>query len=113
MKFSIEKSAKADINLAINWLSKAISKEDARVSIKDTISDVKNQLLVHPRSGKKCKYASSEKYREIIKGNYRTIYKIDDRDDSEPHIIIILFCHVKMNYQTLLSQTAIFSGNAQ
>tara|TARA_R110002012_G_C11647067_1_gene611113 strand:- start:838 stop:1182 length:345 start_codon:yes stop_codon:yes gene_type:complete len=107
MKFSIEDKAKNDINLAINWLSKSTSREVARSKIKETVYDVKNQLIAHPYSGKKCKYLPIEKYREIIKGNYRTVYKVEEYGDVL-HVIIILFCHVKMEYKTLLSQSNIF-----
>ena len=108
MKFLVEERAQIDIKLAINWLSKKISKEVAREKIKELIVDVKNQLIVHPYSGKHCQYTSNEKYREIIKGDYRTIYTIDKVQD-EINIIIIVFCHVKMNYTTLLSQSDLYT----
>lgn len=104
MKFSIEESAKQDVKLAINWLAKVTSQEDAEDKIKEIIFDVKNQLLSHPHSGKKCQYAPLEKYREIIKGSYRTIYKVEG-DNDKLHVIILVFCHVKMNYKTLISQS--------
>ena len=108
MKFLIEKRAQIDIKLAINWLSKRVSKEIARDRIKELIGDVKNQLLVHPYSGRKCQYIDNDKYREIIKGDYRTIYKIDEIG-NDITIMIIVFCHVKMKYQTLLSQSDLYS----
>lgn len=106
MKFLIEENAKIDIKLAINWLAKKTSPIAARTKILTIINDVKNQLIVHPNSGTKCQFDFKGKYREIIKNDYRTIYKLNK---SKGEIIIILFCHTRMNFQTLLSQSNIYN----
>lgn len=102
MNFLIEDNAKIDIKLAIGWLAKEIDKEKAKSIVISTIQDVKNQLIIHPNSGTKCQFDLTGKYREIIKNNYRTIYKVDKKRKT---ITIILFCHTRMNFQTLLSQS--------
>ncbi|MBL4909315.1 MAG: type II toxin-antitoxin system RelE/ParE family toxin [Alteromonadaceae bacterium] len=109
MNFSIESNAQTDVKLAINWLSKKMSYDKAKNKIIALINDIKNQLILHPHSGKKCSFDVKGKYREIIKGDYRTIYKIDNIN-GETEITIIVFCHVRMNFQTLLSQSNIYTG---
>ncbi|GLX77133.1 hypothetical protein tinsulaeT_04730 [Thalassotalea insulae] len=106
MKFLIENNAKIDIRLAIDWLAKKVPNEKAKAIVISTIQDVKNQLIVHSDSGKKCQFDFVGKYREIIKNDYRTIYKIDKKKNE---IIIILFCHTRMNFQALLSQSNIYN----
>lgn len=106
MKFLIEDNAKIDIKLAINWLAKKIPIERAKSIVITTVQDVKNQLIVHPHSGTTCQFDFKDKYREIIKNDYRTIYKLDE---TKQEIIIILFCHTRMNFQTLLSQSNIYN----
>ncbi|OUR60593.1 hypothetical protein A9Q74_12685 [Colwellia sp. 39_35_sub15_T18] len=106
MKFLIEENAKIDIKLAISWLSKKIPPDKAKKRVIEIINDVKNQLIVHPNSGTKCQFDFADKYREIIKNDYRTIYKIDKVNNE---ITIILFCHTRMNFQTLLSQSNIYN----
>jgi len=106
MKFLIEDNAKIDIKLAINWLAKKIPNDKAKSMVISTIQDIKNQLIVHPNSGTKCQFDLNTKYREIIKNNYRTIYKVDK---NKQEIIIILFCHTRMNFQTLLSQSNVYN----
>ncbi len=106
MKFLIENNAKIDIRLAIDWLAKKVPNERAKSIVISTIEDVKNQLIVHPNSGKKCQFDFAGKYREIIKNDYRTIYKVDKKKNE---ITIILFCHTRMNFQALLSQSNIYN----
>lgn len=106
MKFLIEENAKIDIELAISWLAKKIPADEAKAQILAIIYDVKNQLIVHPNSGTKCQFNFENKYREIIKNNYRTIYKLDQLKEE---ITIILFCHTRMNFQSLLSQSNIYN----
>ena len=93
MKFLIEDNAKIDIKLAINWLAKKIPHEKAKSRIIEIIHDVKNQLTAHPNSGTKCQFDFADKYREIIKNDYRTVYKIDKANNE---IIIILFFNTRM-----------------
>ena len=106
MKFLIENNAKIDIRLAIDWLAKKIPADKAKSIVISTIQDVKNQLIVHPDSGTKCQFDFNGKYREIIKNDYRTIYKIDKEKNE---ITIILFCHTRMNFQALLSQSNVYN----
>lgn len=108
MKFLIEENAKIDIKLAISWLSKKLPADEAKKRVIETIHDVKNQLMAHPNSGKKCLFDFENKYREIIKNNYRTIYKVN-KSNQETEIIVIVFCHTRMNFQTLLSQSNIYN----
>jgi len=110
MKFLIEDNAQVDIKLAINWLSKKMPLDKAKLKIIETINDIKNQLMAHPNSGKKCQFDFGDKYREIIKNDYRTIYKLDESNNSTV-ITIILFCHTRMNFTTLLSQSNIYNRN--
>ncbi len=110
MKFLIEENAKIDIKVAINWLSKKIPAEKAKKRVIETINDVKNQLMAHPDSGKKCQFDISDKYREVIKNDYRTIYKVD-KLNNEIQITLIFFCHTRMNFQALLSQSNIYNKN--
>lgn len=105
MKFLIEANAQADIKLAIDWLAKKVTLERAKSIVISTIQEVKQQLITHPDSGTRCEFDFNGKYREIIKNNYRTIYKIDKTHNT---VTIILFCHTRMNFQTLLSQSSIF-----
>lgn len=106
MKFLIEQNAQLDIKLAIDWLAKKASIERAKSMVISTVQEVKKQLVAHPDSGTKCEFDFDGKYREIIKNNYRTIYKVDKANKT---ITIILFCHTRMNFQTLLSQSNIYN----
>jgi len=110
MKFLIEDNAKIDIKLAINWLAKKIPTDRAKSIVISTIQDVRNQLIVHPNSGTKCQFDLTDKYREIIKNDYRIIYKVDKKKQE---IIIILFCHTRMNFQTLLSQSNVYTKQSK
>jgi plasmid stabilization system protein ParE len=104
VKFDITKEAQKHIKLAIKWLQKTSDVNTARDVIKGRINDFKTQLTSLPESGKECLYMDDDHYRELIKGQYRFIYKIESLGDSF-EITIITFCHTKMNYQTILAQT--------
>ncbi|TMP46614.1 MULTISPECIES: type II toxin-antitoxin system RelE/ParE family toxin [unclassified Pseudoalteromonas] len=86
---------------AIKWHAKSHGMSSARDTIKATIGDWKNQLLVLPESGKQCEYYDSPIFREMIKGDYRFIYEIRREGDTF-NIYLLIFCHVRMNYKTLI-----------
>lgn len=89
------------VKYAINWRSKSQGEDEATESIKSIIGDWKNQLLVMPESGKQCEYYDSPIFREMIKGDYRFIYEIR-HDGNDYNIYLLIFCHVRMNYETLI-----------
>ena len=103
--FRITQTAQTYIKLAIKWLSKTSNAENSREEIKGLISDFKNQVSLFPGSGKPCQYFNIDNYREIVKGNYRFIYKVETTKEEDQTITLIMFCHTRMDYQTLLSHT--------
>lgn len=101
-KFTITSTAQLQIKQAIRWLEKSTSEQKARETIKELITDFKNQLIVMPESGKKCQYLDLDNYREMIKGQYRFVYKLD-KSGSIFSVTVIMFCHTRMDYATLLN----------
>ncbi len=107
VNFTVSTTAQAHIKLAIKWLRKTSLNETARDEIKGLIGDFKNQLTLMPESGKICEYINLDEYRELIKGQYRFIYKLEPTAKGFD-ITIITFCHTRMHFQTLLAQTPEF-----
>jgi plasmid stabilization system protein ParE len=101
MKIVVTKQAQLHIKNAIEWKAKNTDKEQAKEHVKSVITDWKNQMLVAPESGKVCQYLVSDAIRESIKGDYRLTYEIENRN-GELKIYLLIFCHTKMDYQTLL-----------
>jgi|TARA_B110000240_G_C13374598_1_gene399739 plasmid stabilization system protein ParE len=101
MKIVITNQAQLNIKNAIEWMAKKTNKEQAKEYIKGIVTDWKNQMLVAPESGKVCQYLISDVIRESIKGDYRFTYEIENKG-GELKISLLIFCHTKMDYQTLL-----------
>lgn len=107
IKFKITLTAQSHIQLAIKWLDRTSSTSTARDDIKGLIGDFKNQLLALPECGKQCEYFELETYREVVKGKYRFIYRLE-KFSTGAEVTLIAVCHTRMNYQTLLAQTPEF-----
>jgi plasmid stabilization system protein ParE len=105
--FNITTTAQMHIKLAIKWRVKKSTVADARRKIKAAIVDFKNQLTTLPESGHKCEYLDIEHYRELIKDQYRFIYRVDT-DTQHIKITIVTFCSTKMDYQTILKHIPAF-----
>jgi plasmid stabilization system protein ParE len=99
--FNITATAQMHIKLAVKWRAKKSTVTDARQKIKGVIEDFKNQLSTFPESGHKCQYLDIEHYRELIKDQYRFIYRVDT-EAQNVNITIVTFCSTKMDYQTIL-----------
>lgn len=46
-------------------------------------------------------YVDNPRIREVIKGNYRLIYQVDELDDCFK-LVLLIFCSTRQDYQTLL-----------
>jgi Txe/YoeB family toxin of Txe-Axe toxin-antitoxin module len=99
--FNITATAQVHIKLAIKWRAKKSTAAEVRSKIKDVIADFKNQLITFPESGHQCQYLDIEHYKELIKDQYRFIYRVDT-DAQNVKITIVTFCSTKMDYQTIL-----------
>lgn len=104
VNIELTKNAQFQIKHAIKWRAKSQGESAARDAIKFTITDWRNQLLVMPECGRHCEHYDSSLFREIIKGDYRFIYELRKNGDSFS-IYLLIFCHVKMDYQTLIQQS--------
>lgn len=82
--------AKSDLEEIIKFISddKPIAAKNWANSIKDTI----NKLEQFPRLGRVVPEYSEDSIREIIKGQYRIVYKIDEKKNN---IVIITIHHSK------------------
>ncbi|WP_042148294.1 MULTISPECIES: type II toxin-antitoxin system RelE/ParE family toxin [unclassified Pseudoalteromonas] len=103
IKFKVTKTAQKHTRLAIEWLKKTSDKSTARDVIKGRFDDFKDQLKTLPECGQKCQHFDDERYRELFIGQYRFVYKIEPKQ-SDYLITIIIFCHTRMNFQTILAQ---------
>ncbi|WP_345880366.1 type II toxin-antitoxin system RelE/ParE family toxin [Shewanella algae] len=96
-----------DAKLAQQWKAKAIGDSGARDLIKAVISDFSNQVRLFPDSGAPDKLINSlnlgERYRVLLKGEYKFLYKLSESDDKIL-IDVLIFCHQRMDYNTLLKQ---------
>lgn len=101
-KFSIKNTAQQQIKQAIRRLGKTGGEHTARDTIKGVMTDFQNQLTVLPESGKKCQYLDSDVFREMIKGQYRFVYRLEQQDGAF-HVTVVMFCHTRMDYATLLN----------
>lgn len=108
VQFNITRTAQKHIKLAIKWKPQTVSAERAKTIIKETLTNFKNHLVALPNSGKKCRYLDIEYYREMTKGDYRMIYRVEHCGNRFV-ITLVMFCHVSMDYQRLLNQLPDFS----
>jgi plasmid stabilization system protein ParE len=99
--FDITATAQMHIKLAIKWRAKKSTIAVASSKIKTIIEDFKNQLTTLPESGHKCQHLDIEHYRELIKGEYRFIYRVDTQEE-QLKITIVTFCSTKMDFQTIV-----------
>lgn len=99
--FSITDTAQMHIKLAIKWRAKKSSIAVASSKVKSVIEDFKNQLTTLPESGHKCQHLDIEHYRELIKDEYRFIYRVDT-EQMQVKITIVTFCSAKMDFQTIV-----------
>ena len=97
----ITDSAQEEIKAAIGWRSRNSSEDEARNHIKGVLSDWKNQMLVAPESGGAVRYLDNPRIREVIKGNYRMVYQVEESDDCFK-VYLLIFCSTRQDYQTLL-----------
>ncbi|MCG7550611.1 type II toxin-antitoxin system RelE/ParE family toxin [Pseudoalteromonas sp. Of7M-16] len=104
VNIEITRHAQLQIKDAINWRSRRETDCAARDSIKSTIIAWKSQLETLPESGKACQYFDSPEFREIVKGNYRFVYEIRNTGEQQFNIYLLIFCHVRMDYQDLINQ---------
>lgn len=104
VNIEITQTAQNHIKDALKWKTLTSGEDKARQVIKANINDWRNQLLVLPESGKPCQYFASDDFREMIKGDYRYVYEIEKTPEGF-NIYLLIFCHVRMDYQTLLRNT--------
>ena len=97
----VSESAQEQIKKAIEWRSRISDESESRDLIKGTPFDWKNKMTVAPESGKACQYIDNPKIQECIKGQYRLVYEIVEKNDCF-HINLLIFCHTRQDYQTLL-----------
>ncbi|AZZ97994.1 type II toxin-antitoxin system RelE/ParE family toxin [Pseudoalteromonas sp. R3] len=107
VNIQITEHAQYHIKDAINWRAHTEGTDIARDKIKSTITDFKTQLETFPECGKACKYYEAPEFRELIKGDYRFVYEIRQTGDRFD-IYVLIFCHVKMDYETLIRQFSQF-----
>jgi len=95
----------SDALVAIDWKSKTVGTEAARDSIKSLIRDFDNQVRLFPDSGKSIDIAPiGERYSELIKGDYRFVFKTEADINGKKSIYVLMFCHQRMNFETLMRQ---------
>lgn len=103
----ITEHAQRQIKDTIKWKAHHEAPDTARHSIKSTIVDWKELLETFPESGKACQYFDSDEFREIYIGDYRFVYEI--RSEGKLFkIYLLIFCHEKMDYETLIRQFSHF-----
>ncbi|MCF6437276.1 type II toxin-antitoxin system RelE/ParE family toxin [Pseudoalteromonas sp. MMG022] len=107
VNIQITAHAQNQIKDAIKWREHTEGVEIARDKIKSTIADFITQLETFPECGKACLYYDAPEFRELIKGDYRFVYEIH-QTGNRFDIYILIFCHVKMDYQTLINQFSQF-----
>lgn len=96
---------KADVKVAINWRSKVIGLAEARDLIKGLLRDIDNQIRLFPESGSQIDFVPiGVHYLALLKGDYRAVYKIDTDSSGKMTIYLLMFCHQRMDYQTLMRQ---------
>ncbi|MBQ4813850.1 hypothetical protein A7985_22760 [Pseudoalteromonas luteoviolacea] len=103
VRIEITQHAQLQIKDAIHWRSRRETQSEARDSIKSLIIAWQSQLETLPESGKACQYFDAPEFREIVKGNYRFIYEIRNTG-KQFNIYLLIFCHVRMDYQDLIKQ---------
>ena len=99
--FNITATAQMHIKLAIKWRAKKSTTAVATSKIRAVIEDFKNQLTTFPEAGHQCQYLDIEHYRELIKDEYRFIYRVDT-EIEKIQITIVTFCSTKMDFQTIV-----------
>ncbi|TMP46308.1 hypothetical protein CWB96_00305 [Pseudoalteromonas citrea] len=99
----ITRSAQQQIQQAITWKSTTLGEDGARELIRGTLTDWSNQLQLMPDCGHQCRYLETAHHRELIKGEYRFIYELKHNEEVT-HVHLLIFCHTKMDFQTLLRQ---------
>lgn len=104
VNIEITQAAKNHIQEALKWKMAVLGEREAKEQIKENINNWRNQLLVAPQSGKLCKYYPSRHFREMVKGDYRYEYEVEKNAQGDT-LSLLIFCHVRMDYQTLLRNT--------
>lgn len=56
----------------------AYDKPAVAIQWAESVFDATQELLNHPKLGRKVPEFNNEKYREILHGNYRIIYRLDE-----------------------------------
>lgn len=103
----ITEHAQRQIRDAIKWRSHHEDVDTARAKVKSTIVDWKDQLETFPECGKSCQYFDSDEFRELNHGDYRFVYEIR-QEGKQFNIYLLIFCHEKMDYETLIRQFSHF-----
>lgn len=97
----ISNNAQKQVKKAIEWNSVKIGNNNAKIVVKSAISDWQNQMQVAPESGTPTQYIDNQRIRECIKGDYRLTYEIIEENDCFK-ITLLIFCHTRQDYQSLL-----------
>ncbi|MDK1290222.1 type II toxin-antitoxin system RelE/ParE family toxin [Pseudoalteromonas umbrosa] len=103
VNIAITKHAQEQVKSAIRFRARSQGESIARDRVKAAITNWKVQLETMPESGKACAYFDDLQFREMIKGDYRLVYEIRKKEDTY-NIYLLIFCHVRMNYETLIRQ---------
>ena len=95
--------AENDIQVAIEWRSKATNLNESKQHIKSVLGDFSNQFTLYPESGRPSRFLPDSDFREAIKGDYLFLYELIKTEDNTVVITILAFCHQRMDFKTLLS----------
>ncbi len=90
MKIVFSSQAKTDLAEIVKFI--AYDKPQAAGEWADSIRESVSKLSDFPKMGRTVPEFGEETIRELIKGQYRVVYKIDDKKDT---IVIVTIHHAK------------------
>ncbi|TMP23793.1 type II toxin-antitoxin system RelE/ParE family toxin [Pseudoalteromonas ruthenica] len=102
-EIELTEQAQQHIREAIKFHAYSHDGETTRDAIKESIQDWRNQVITMPLSGRPCQYIDSPQFREMIKGNYRFIYEVRPGTGDSNTVLLLIFCHQRMDYQTIIA----------
>ncbi len=106
---TISENAQHQVKQTIAWNSKTQEKSAVRDKIKSTINSWKDKITTFPHAGVQCKYLDDPAFQEMLQGDYRFVYEVTELAADEVEIDLHIFCHQRMDYQTLLKRAKRFS----
>lgn len=106
---TISENAQHQVKQTIAWNSKIQEKSVVRDHIKSTIRAWKEKVGTFPHSGVQCKYIDDPAFQQMLQGDYRLVYELTELESGVIEIDLHIFCHQRMDYQTLLSRDKRFT----